>query len=175
MPRRTAEPTSLSWQPTARRRPSVRRSACSGLVILVSLVLVACTESVEDSTSVGDLDPGAIYELGKQVYENEGRCSACHGVAGEGGTGTVLAGGAVLETFPPGACGTEISFISIGTADWPDATYGVGKMPGGSGAAMPGMGRVLSLAELQAVAVYERVEFGGQALQAAADDCIPGA
>ena len=98
---------------------------------------------------------------------------ACHGPGGGGVANfPAFTGGALLSTFPEGQCAAQIEWIALGTAGWPDPTYGATEKPvGGSGAVMPGFAGSLSEQEIAAVALYERVAFGGQELAAALVDC----
>lgn len=136
----------------------------------VSGELVNCDGSAYGAEDVD------YYALGQTIYESIG-CSACHGVGGAGaGNFPAFTGGALLTTFPSGQCTIQQEWISLGTAEWPEATYGAtGKPVGGSGAVMPGFGFALDATEIAAVALYERVAFGGQPLAEAETDCFPGA
>lgn len=103
-------------------------------------------------------------------------CAACHGADG-GGTGTfpALAGGAVLETFPPGSCSDHVTWVTVGTLGWTDATgrdtYGATDKPLGGGGQMPAFGASLDEDSLRAVVLFERVTFGGEDLTEALTDC----
>ncbi|MCJ7726209.1 MAG: cytochrome c [Acidimicrobiia bacterium] len=100
-------------------------------------------------------------------------CAACHGENGGGaGNFPAFVGGSLLTTFPEGQCEAQVEWVSLGTTGWPDPTYGANDKPvGGSGAVMPAFGTTLTDEELRAVVLYERVRFGGQALDAALADC----
>lgn len=113
-----------------------------------------------------------FFAIGEEIYS---QCSACHGADGQGGGNfPVLAGGAVLATFPQDSCGDHVEWVRLGTAGWPDPTYGAnGTAVGASGAQMPAFGNALTEQELRSVVLYERVAFGGQALEAAIADCAP--
>ena len=118
------------------------------------------------------VDAVSFFSIGEEVYNGSGRCAGCHGEAGGGGTGPAMAGGAVLVTFPSDQCSEHIRWIAIGSNNWPEATYGASAIPvGSSGAAMPGFEESLTAEELAAVAIYERVAFGGQSLADAEVDC----
>ena len=97
-------------------------------------------------------------------------CVACHGPAGGGGAGPALSGGAVLATFPEAACETHIDWVSVGSAGWPDPSYGEQAKPVAGG--MPGFVPRLTDDEVAQVVLYERVAFGGQDLVAAETDCV---
>lgn len=114
-----------------------------------------------------------FFSLGQTVYAN---CAACHGGDGSGGGSfPALAGGAVLETFPGGRCESHVTWVAVGTLGWADATgsdtYGATAKPVGGGGQMPGFGAQLDEETLRAVALYERVAFGGQDLDAGLADC----
>ena len=72
--------------------------------------------------------------------------------------GPAFAGGAVLQTFS--ACPDHIEWVSIGTNDWPSATYGDTEKPAGGVGVMPGYQNSLSSIEIASVVLYERVTFG---------------
>lgn len=61
--------------------------------VVVALGLVACAGEVPEVTLD---DPGLVN--GREVYARN--CVACHGAAGEGGTGPKLADGALAEQAP---------------------------------------------------------------------------
>ncbi len=99
------------------------------------------------------------------------QCAACHSGDGSGGVGPAFAAGAVLVTFPGGSCSDQISWVSLGTAGWPDPTYGAtNKQVGGVGL-MPAFGASLTEQQVAQVVLYERVAFGGQPLEDAEIDC----
>jgi len=114
-------------------------------------------ETVADFFAAG----GAIYA----------QCAACHGANGSGGIAPGFTAGAVLATFPLGQCGSQIEWISLGTAAWPDPTYGANEKPVGGNGLMPGFASSLSEQQLAEVALFERVQFGGQELADAEVDC----
>jgi hypothetical protein len=113
----------------------------------------------------GDANP--FFSLGQSIYNAQ--CTACHGVGGGGGVGPAFTGGAVLATFS--ACSDHVEWVAIGTNDWPDATYGDNAKPAGGGGVMPGYQNSLSLEEIAAVSLYERVAFGGEDLAVAEESC----
>ncbi len=108
------------------------------------------------------------FAAGGAIYA---QCAACHSANGSGGVGPAFAGGAVLATFPSGACNDHIEWVTIGTAGWPQPTYGAGDKPVGGVGLMPGFGSFLSEEQVAQVALYERVQFGGQPLDEAEVDC----
>ncbi len=126
-----------------------------------------------DGSAIGGEVEVDFYALGELVYTTKGACFACHGPGGAGaGTFPAFTGGALLTTFPEGSCTIQQEWIGLGTAGWPEATYGANNKPvGGSGAAMPGFAVSLTAEEIHAVALFERVAFGGQDLEAAKTDC----
>jgi len=113
-----------------------------------------------------------LFSLGAEIYDSAG-CTACHGPNGGGiATFPAFTGGALLATFPQDSCSAQVEWIGLGTTGWPDSTYGANEKPvGGSGAVMPGFASSLSSQEMAAVALYERVAFGGQELEDALLDC----
>lgn len=113
-----------------------------------------------------------FFAMGAEVYETTG-CSACHGPAGGGlANFPAFTDGQLLATFPEDACADQVQWIGLGTAGWPEPTYGAtGKPVGGSGAVMPGFASTLTAEEMAAVALYERAAFGGQDLAAGLVDC----
>ena len=134
--------------------------------------------AIDAETGVAENCDGSPYGVnvfsffgeGEEIYN--GRCAACHGADGGGGTGPAMAGGAVLITFPSDTCLEHISWIALGSDNWPEPTYGATETPvGSSGAAMPGFEGTLTAEELAAVTIYERVAFGGQVLGDAEADC----
>jgi mono/diheme cytochrome c family protein len=123
---------------------------------------VNCDGSDYGSSSVDFLAMGAgIYS----------QCAACHGSDGGGGVGPAFSGGAVLATFPSGSCSDHVNWVTLGTANFPEATYGATGKPVGSVGVMPGYEASLTPEEIAAVAIYERVQFGGQPLEEAEIDC----
>ncbi|MEX2322211.1 MAG: c-type cytochrome [Acidimicrobiia bacterium] len=108
--------------------------------------------------------------MGAELFEVWG-CAGCHGAGGGGGSGPAFTGGALPETFPEGQCGQHTEWIRLGTTGWPDPTYGANDKQVGGFGVMPGFGSNLTDTELAAVALYERVQFGGETLDAALDDC----
>lgn len=123
-----------------------------------------------DGTDYG-VETFSFYTVGEELYTSAG-CAACHGPDGGGGTGPALTGAAVLVTFPAESCTDHVSWVALGTAKWPDATYGANNTAlGASGAAMPGFEDRLTPTELAAVVIFERVQYGGQPLVEAEADC----
>lgn len=107
------------------------------------------------------------FANGAAVYA---QCQACHGADGGGGAGPAFSGGSLLTTFPAGSCSEQIEWIALGTAGWPDATYGANNKPVGGFGLMPAFGS-LDPQQIAEVALYERVQFGGQDLTEAEADC----
>jgi mono/diheme cytochrome c family protein len=126
-----------------------------------------------DGSAIGDEGEIDYFALGQEMYAANG-CIVCHGAGGDGSANFPrFTGGALLTTFPEGQCPTHVEWVRLGTNQWPDPTYGANNKPvGGSGAVMPTFGTQLSDDELKAVALYERVAFGGQELAAAQLDCV---
>lgn len=112
-----------------------------------------------------------FFAMGAELYAP---CSACHGPGGSGtAAGPPFTGGALVATFPEGSCEVHVEWVRVGTAGWPDPTYGVTDKPvGGFGVSvMPGFGDFLTEEELRSVVLYERVQFGGEPLDVALADC----
>jgi mono/diheme cytochrome c family protein len=130
----------------------------------VTGVAVECDGSAYGEVVVDYLSMGA------QLYERWG-CASCHGAGGGGGEGPAFIGGALLATFPESECARHTDWIRLGTTGWPDPTYGANNKQVGGFGTMPGFGPNLTDTELAAVALYERVQFGGETLDAALDDC----
>jgi hypothetical protein len=121
-----------------------------------------------DGTAYG-VEVVNFFTMGEEIYT--ARCAACHGANGGGGAGQILAGGAVLASFPAGQCTSHVEWVALGTANWPDPTYGALAKPVGGFGQMPGFEGTLTEEELAAVVLYERVAFGGEALPEAESDC----
>jgi len=119
-----------------------------------------------DGTEYGSTSVDYFAE-GAGVYN---QCVACHSPDGSGGAGPSFAGGAVLATFPSGSCSDHQEWVRLGTAGWPDATYGANGKPVGGFGLMPSFAS-MSDEDLAAVVLYERVQFGGQPLEEALTDC----
>lgn len=126
----------------------------------VTGVAVNCDGSEFGSTAVD------YFALGETVFQ--ARCSACHGATGGGGAGPALANGAVVATFS--SCSDHVQWVTLGSAGWPDATYGDTNKPVGVG--MPGFGSIIaSEEELRSAVLYERVAFGGLDVASVEADC----
>jgi mono/diheme cytochrome c family protein len=107
------------------------------------------------------------FAVGSEIYGAS--CAVCHGTDGGGGAGPAMAGGVILETFPEGSCTSHVEWVALGSAGWPDSTYGENATPVAGG--MPGFGGQLSDLEVSQVSLYERVQFGGLDLEAAEAEC----
>lgn len=108
--------------------------------------------------------------LGEQVYAGGAvtgvNCSGCHGPNGQGiGNFPALTG--VMTTF--GSCADHITWVELGSSNWPDATYGDTNKPVGGG--MPGFVGSLSEEQLAAVVAFERVRYGGADEEQTLADC----
>lgn len=93
---------------------------------------------------------------GRGVYADN--CSACHGNRGQGGVGPSLSN--VRDTWP--SCDDHKEWISLGTEGWKSErgpVYGANDAP--IKKVMPPFGERLTPEEIAAVAVFERVEYGG--------------
>ncbi len=107
------------------------------------------------------------FTAGEMLFAES--CAICHGNAGEGGVGPGMAGGAVLQTFPEGSCSSHVEWVTLGSAGWPDPTYGATSKPVAGG--MPPFGGQLTDQQIAQVVLYERVAFGGEDLATAETDC----
>jgi mono/diheme cytochrome c family protein len=120
-----------------------------------------------DGTEYG-VDASDLFSIGQELYD--GRCASCHGGNGGGGVGPAFTNGAVLATFS--SCADHVEWVVIGSNAWPEPTYGDNATPVlGSGVAMPGFEGQLTLEEIIAVSLYERVAFGGEDRAAADENC----
>ena len=131
---------------------------------------------IDESTGLAVNCDGSDYGSSSVDFFSQGaalytQCAACHGSGGEGGVGPAFSGGAVLATFPAGSCSDHVEWVTLGTANWPDATYGATNKPVGGVGVMPGYDGVLTPEQIAAVSLYERVQFGGQMLEEAEVDC----
>ena len=122
-----------------------------------------------DGSEYGSTE-GNLLAIGQSIFE--ARCAACHGAAGGGGAGPALNGGAVLTTFS--VCQEHILWVDLGSGGWEEPTYGDTDKPVGGFGQMPGFGGQLDEEELAAVSLYERVAFGGEDLEVAEAECVPG-
>ncbi len=125
---------------------------------LLAALLAACGSS-------GESEP-ALMDVGRDVYGSI--CSACHGEAGQGGTGPAL--DSVAETFP--SCDDQKRWVTLGSVRWRAEvgdTYGAADKPVVGG--MPENGERLTDEEIAAVVVFERVRYGGQDLADVVTDC----
>lgn len=141
------------------REQAVRRTRVPLFVAPVLLVLpfwaFLYAGAFGDRNATHEVDP---LQLGADVYRSAG-CSACHGAAGEGGTGPALAGEEVEKTFPDEEAHIEwVRTGSIGSPSSPEP-YGAVDREGGqrqSKGGMPAFGGRLSEEEIAAVVQYER-------------------
>jgi mono/diheme cytochrome c family protein len=83
-------------RPAQRRAtgPSTRTRILAGalaLVVIVALVVGAVLAGHTSNSASGPVDGATIFRQ---------RCSGCHGLTGQGGTGPKLAGGVVVHDFP---------------------------------------------------------------------------
>ena len=120
----------------------------------------------EGAPAAGGVDPIAELTAGKEIYT--ARCQACHLEDGGQGVGPVLNGGAVIETFP--GCEAQIEWVSLGSGNWPEDTYGAQGKPVNSG--MPAFISQITMDEIKQVVFYERVAFGNADIEEAAADCF---
>jgi hypothetical protein len=130
-------------------------------------------------TAGGVAGQGDFVAMGRTLFTSSPAvCARCHGRGGEGTTqGPQLSGGSVLQTFS--SCEDHMQWVSLGTTNWPQvtgaSTYGDQDKPVGGFGNMPSfgieVGGPLSEEEIAAVALFERVQFGGQPLEEALTDC----
>ena len=123
---------------------------------------VNCDGSAYGTTEVD------YFANGAGIYT---QCQACHSSDGSGGAGPAFVGGSLLTTFPSGSCVDQIEWIALGTVGFPDPTYGANDKPVGGFGVMPGFASSLNPEQIAEVALYERVQFGGQDLAEAEVDC----
>ncbi|MGH9167357.1 MAG: c-type cytochrome [Acidimicrobiia bacterium] len=115
---------------------------------------------------------GDFLAMGRTLYASSPAvCARCHGRGGEGGTGPPLSGGAVLQTFPD--CDTHVQWVTLGSNNWPEGTYGAPQKPVRGGMPSFGIevGGPLSEEEIRAVVLFERVQHGGRPLEEALAEC----
>ena len=157
------------------------------LIPLLAVTYILVAPNGPDCGTAGQLlvDPatgqalscdGSQYGVDAANYLAEGaalfgQCVACHGADGSGGVGPAFSGGALLATFPAGSCDQHIEWVRLGTAGWPDPTYGATDTPVGALGLMPSFGGSMTDDQIAAVSLYERVEFSGQPLEDAEIDC----
>ena len=157
------------------------------LIPLLAIIYILLTPSGPDCGNAGQLlvDPttgqtvncdGSAFGLVQADFFAEGeilyvQCAACHSADGSGGAGPAFTGGALLAVFPAGSCAEQIEWTQLGTAGWPDPTYGATNKPVGGFGLMPGFGGRLTDEQVAAVSLFNRVEFGGQPLEQAEIDC----
>ena len=173
--------------PAARGRYPRWLAAALILIPLLAVVYILVAPNGPECGTAGQLlvDPvtgettncdGTEYGVTTVNYLAQGeglynQCVACHSADGSGGAGPAFQGGAVLATFPDGSCNTHIEWVRVGTAGWPDSTYGAPGKPVGGFGLMPAFGGTMTDEQLASVALYERVAFGGQPLEQAEVDC----
>ncbi len=129
--------------------------------------MVNCDLSAYSGVGGGGGSQTDFVAIGSSVYAT---CAACHGAAGQGGSGPALSGGAVLATFS--SCTDHVTWVSLGSAGWTAQfgnTYGDANKPVVGG--MQAWGESLSAEEIASVVLYERVAFGGEPLETAINDC----
>ena len=131
--------------------------------LVAALVTAACLLA---ACGAGDAAEPGPMGVGRGVYGS--LCHTCHGSRGQGGTGPALA--EVHLDFP--TCAEQIEWIHLGSNKWREAhgdMYGARDKPIQGG--MPSMEETFSGEEIAAVALFERVEYGGRPLEATAADC----
>ncbi|KAA0235657.1 MAG: hypothetical protein JJLCMIEE_00576 [Acidimicrobiales bacterium] len=140
------------WVEAAKTRKKAPWWATATLVaVAVWAPVYMLTLDPPDEEQVGALD------LGAETYTAS--CASCHGAGGGGGSGPALADGAVLETFPTAFA--HVQWVLLGTANFPESTYGATAKPVGGFGTMPGFAESLTVEELMAAVRYEREELSG--------------
>jgi mono/diheme cytochrome c family protein len=141
----------------ALRRPKIPKYALTALAALPVWALVYAGAMVTSAPA----DP--LFDQGQTIYQ--AKCSGCHNADGSGGTGRNLH--EVVQTFPDAEAhhawienGSPAAGTPYGAADRPGGQRV--SQTGGFGA-MPGFKDELTPEQIDAVAYYERVEFGGEA------------
>jgi len=187
-----AEPPPAQEAPAAapaERRKSRYPAILVALLVIVPILAVLYIASVPNGPACGSagrlaVDPATgqavgcdgkpygtggadEFALGEALFA--ANCAVCHGAEGGGLVGPALSGGSVLQTFPEGACDLHRKWVTLGSAGWPDPTYGATAKPVTGG--MPSFGKTLSDTDIAHVVLYERVAFGGENLDTAKDDC----
>jgi mono/diheme cytochrome c family protein len=129
------------------------------LAAMLIVVIAACASGPE---SLGDPN----LDAGREIF---GRvCSSCHGATGSGGSAPALT--SVLETFPD--CETHRQWVTLGSEGWKEEVGPVYGAPGKEiTAIMPSFAAVLTEAEIQQVASFERFRFAGGEMVAVLADC----
>ncbi len=148
------EPTP-PWVEAAQRRKKVPWWAAAALAILPLFFIVYAWTLGEPSNEEGPL------AVGNDLYNGSAGCAGCHGGGGGGGVGPAMAGGAVVEAFPSPV--DQVTWVALGSSGYQDAgfnTYGAQDAPIQGG--MPGQIATLDPAEIMAVVLHERVDFGGE-------------
>ena len=128
-------------------------------VAALMVLFVACASGPE---SFGDPN----LDAGREVF---GRvCASCHGGTGAGASAPALT--SVIETFPD--CETHVQWVTIGSQRWQEEVGPVYGAPGREiTAVMPSFESILTDAEIQQVASFERFRFGGAEMGAVLADC----
>ncbi len=102
------------------------------------LTLVLATVGLDDATVSAQGSDAVQLLTGERIYVAQ--CASCHGIQGEGGIGTRLGGGAVVENYAD--IEAQISVITNGRRN------------------MPQFGSSLTASEIESVARYERERLG---------------
>ncbi len=132
--------------------------------------LVNCDLTAYEGIGGGADGQADFVAIGSAVFS--GKCASCHGANGQGISGPQLSGGSVATTF--GSCSDHQTWVHLGTNGWRNEigdTYGDTNKPVGGGGLMSGWADLLTEEEIQSVVLYERVAFGGIALDTALEEC----
>ena len=125
----------------------------------VWLVAIACAQPTQ---SLGD----PALDAGRLTFNRA--CATCHGGDGQGASGPSLA--SVLTTFSD--CNDQKRWIFLGSKRWKEEvgpTYGDAEKD--ITAVMPSFEAVLSGEEIEQVAAFERLQFGGASVEEALTSC----
>jgi mono/diheme cytochrome c family protein len=189
-----ASPADTSDVPDTEEEPPAKRggyplwlAAAFVIIPLLAIAYILVSPNGPDCGSGGQLGVDAVtgdvvncdgseygvvaadnFAAGGALYQ---QCVACHSDNGSGGVGPAFTSGAILVTFPAGSCSDHVEWVTVGTAGWPESTYGATDKAVGGVGLMPGFGTALTEEQISQVALYERVAFGGQDLAEAEADC----
>ena len=117
-----------------------------------------------------DINKINYIALGQEIYSGAAACAGCHGSNGGGGVGPAFIGGSLYTTFP--TCSDHVKWVQLGSSGWQSevgAEYGAENKISIGG--MPAFQGKLSDEEIRAVVAFERVVFGGEAIENALQDC----
>jgi mono/diheme cytochrome c family protein len=153
-----------------KKMPWWATTACVSLVVWAFLFAFTLEPRETESAAIAE---------GRELYSP---CSGCHGATGGGASGPAFTGGALIETFS--AWEDQVEWVTVGSADWPEATYGDNAKPVQGVGIMPGFGADhgdydYTEEEILLVVRYEReviAEHGCEPTlaEATGEECAPG-